>query len=176
MPTADTLAGVIGDESRYFLDRQSGCSVILNLNVKVKYLWNLVKMKKKTYSISELSSEFAITSRSIRFYEEKGLIQPNRTTGNQRSYVNQDRIRLKLILRGKRFGYTLDEIAKMIGMADVDIKEVDQIKNALIFGDKKLADIKNRKKELKAMERDMIRIRQRLLDRLGELEKDTNNV
>ena len=60
-------------------------------------------MKKTTYSISDLSAEFGITSRSIRFYEEKKLIQPDRTAGNQRRYTKQDRIRLKLILRGKAF-------------------------------------------------------------------------
>ena len=133
-------------------------------------------MKKKTYSISALSSEFDITSRSIRFYEEKGLIQPHRTTGNQRRYSNGDRIRLKLILRGKRFGYTLDEIAKMIGLADVDINEVDQIRNALIYGDKKLAEIKHRREELKAMEDDMIRTRKRLIARLEELERGRKDV
>jgi DNA-binding transcriptional MerR regulator len=133
-------------------------------------------MKKNTYSISELSSEFSITSRSIRFYEEKGLIQPTRTAGNQRRYAKQDRIRLKLILRGKRFGYTLDEIAKMIGMADVDINEADQIRSALSYGDKKLSEIKHRMEELKAMEQDMKKVRQRLIDRLEKLEKGENNV
>ncbi len=133
-------------------------------------------MKKETYSISDLSSELGITSRSIRFYEEKGLIQPNRTTGNQRRYTNGDRIRLKLILRGKRFGYTLDEIAKMIGLADVDIHEIDQIRSALIYGDKKLAEIRHRMEELKNMEQEMTKVWQRLVDRLGELEKEKNDV
>ena len=73
-------------------------------------------MKKTTYSISDLASEFNITRRSIRFYEEKGPILPVRTAGNQRRYNKKDRIRLQLILRGKRFGYSLDEIAKMIGL------------------------------------------------------------
>jgi DNA-binding transcriptional MerR regulator len=133
-------------------------------------------MNKTTYSISELSSEFSITSRSIRFYEEKGLIQPTRTAGNQRRYAKQDRIRLKLILRGKRFGYTLDEIAEMIGMADVDVNEVDQIRSALSYGDKKLSEIKHRMQELEAMEQDMKKIRKRLIDRLAELEKGERHV
>ena len=133
-------------------------------------------MNKTTYSISELSSEFSITSRSIRFYEAKGLIQPTRTAGNQRRYAKQDRIRLKLILRGKRFGYTLDEIAEMIGMADVDVNEVDQIRSALSYGDKKLSEIKHRMQELEAMEQDMKKIRKRLIDRLAELEKGERHV
>lgn len=127
-------------------------------------------MKKTVYSISDLSSEFGVTSRSIRFYEEKGLIQPDRTSGNQRRYAPRDRTRLKLILRGKRFGYTLDEIAKMIGLADVDINEIDQIKNALTYGDKKLTEIRRRMEELEAMEQEMDSIRRKLVDRLAELE------
>lgn len=133
-------------------------------------------MKKATYSISDLSSEFRITRRSIRFYEEKGLIKPDRSAGNQRKYTDKDRIRLKLILRGKRFGYSLDEIAKMIGLADVDVNEIDQIRHALAYGDKKLGEIRNRMEELNAMERDMIRVRQRLIDRLETLEKGEKDV
>ncbi|BBO67091.1 MerR family transcriptional regulator [Desulfosarcina alkanivorans] len=135
-----------------------------------------VAVKKTTYAISDLSAELSITSRAIRFYEEKGLIQPLRTTGNQRRYTRKDRTRLKLILRGKRFGYTLDEIARMIGLADVDINEIDQIRNALAYGDKKLAEIRHRRKELEDMEADMIRVRQRLTTRLKELEKEKNHV
>lgn len=133
-------------------------------------------MKKLTYSISELASEFGITSRSVRFYEEKGLIQPDRTAGNQRRYTKQDRTRLKLILRGKRFGYSLDEIAKMIGLADVDINEVDQIQSALRYGDKKLREIRQRMEELKTMEQDMTEVRQKLIDRLETLEREKDDV
>jgi DNA-binding transcriptional MerR regulator len=133
-------------------------------------------MKKTTYSISDLSSEFRLTKRSIRFYEEKGLIQPDRTAGNQRRYTQQDRIRLKLILRGKRFGYSLDEIAKMIGLADVDINEIDQIKSALRYGDKKLGEIRQRTEELKVMEQDMIGVRQKLIARLETLEREKDDV
>ena len=134
-------------------------------------------MKKiATYSISDLSSEFRITNRSIRFYEEKGFIKPDRTAGNQRRYSNKDRIRLKLILRGKRFGYSLDEILKMIGLADVDINESDQIRHALTYGTKKLGEIRHRMEELKAMEQDMVTIRQRLIDRLETLEKEKIDV
>ena len=133
-------------------------------------------MKNAIYSISDLSSEFCITSRSIRFYEEKGLINPDRTAGNQRRYTKKDRIRLKLILRGKRFGYSLDEIAKMIGLTDVDVNEIDQIRQALTYGAKKLEEIRHRMQELKAMEEDMLRIRQRLVDRFEALEKGKTDV
>ena len=133
-------------------------------------------MKTTGYSISDLSSEFSITSRTIRFYEEKGLIQPWRTPGNQRRYTTKDRARLKLILRGKRFGYTLEEIAKMIGFSDVNINEVDQIHTALSYGENKLREIRQRMQELKALEQDMLRVRKKLTDRLGQLEGTNQNV
>ena len=133
-------------------------------------------MKPTRYSISDLSCEFSISSRTIRFYEEKGLIQPERTSGNQRRYTAKDRARLKLILRGKRFGYTLEEIAKMIGFSDVDINEVDQIHNALSYGNKKLREIRQRMQELKAMEQDMLRVRTKLIDRLSQLEGTNQHV
>lgn len=128
-------------------------------------------VKNESYSISDLAAEFDITSRSIRFYEEKGLIHPGRTQGNQRTYSSRDRARLKLILRGKRFGYTLDEISKMIGLADVDVNEIDQIRSALSFGDKKLMEIGQRRKELKALETEMRAVREKLIRRLETLER-----
>jgi len=133
-------------------------------------------VKKENYSISDLASEFGITSRSIRFYEEKGLIHPGRSRGNQRIYTPKDRVRLKLILRGKRFGYTLDEISKMIGLADVDINEIDQIRSALSYGDKKLKEIGQRRKELKALEEEMRAVREKLIHRLKTLEGKRSDV
>ena len=68
-----------------------------------------------TYSISDLASEFGVTTRTIRFYEEKGLLKPRRD-GLRRIYSAADRTRLRLILRGKRLGLSLDEGAEIIGM------------------------------------------------------------
>jgi DNA-binding transcriptional MerR regulator len=133
-------------------------------------------VKKASHSISDLAAEFGITSRSIRFYEEKGLIHPGRTRGNQRIYTPKDRARLKLILRGKRFGYTLDEIAKMIGLADVDVNEIDQIRSALSYGDKKLKEIGQRLTELKALEADIRTVREKLIRRLETLERKKSDV
>jgi len=122
------------------------------------------------YSISELAAEFDISPRSIRFYEEKGLISPQRTRGNQRIYTRRDRARLKLILRGKRFGYSLDEIAEMIGMTDADIGEVTQIERSLSYGQKKLEEIRQRIEELELLEQDILSVREKLMKRLEELE------
>ena len=69
------------------------------------------------YSIRDLAREFEITARTLRFYEEKGLLSPARE-GQNRIYSRADRTRLRLILRGKRLGLTLEESADLIGMYD----------------------------------------------------------
>jgi len=69
------------------------------------------------YSISDLAREFEITPRSIRHYEDQKLISPQRN-GSQRIYSNGDRVRLQLILRGKRIGFSLSEIREIIDMYD----------------------------------------------------------
>lgn len=143
-------------------------------NVDVKVIFKIVFMKKierknTTYSISELASEFEISPRSIRFYEEKGLISPKRTGGNQRIYDKRDRARLKLILRGKRFGYSLEEIAEMIGMTDTNIDEITQIERSLKYGEIKLREIGSRIKDLELLEQDILSVKKKLVQRLREL-------
>lgn len=127
--------------------------------------------KEKFHTISELASEFDISPRSIRFYEEKGLLAPDRTSGNQRIYNRRDRARLKLILRGKRFGYSLDEISEMIGMTDAELNEIAQIETSLAYGEKKLGEISERIKELQLLEQDILSVRDKLLARLAEIRK-----
>ena len=69
-----------------------------------------------TYGIAELAREFDVTTRTIRFYEDKGLLAPLRK-GQRRVYASRDRVRLRLIMRGKRLGFSLDEIAWIIAEA-----------------------------------------------------------
>jgi DNA-binding transcriptional MerR regulator len=71
----------------------------------------------RTYSIAELADEFDITPRAIRFYEDVGLLEPARA-GRNRVYAQRDRTRLKLTLRGKRLGLTLQEIKQLVDMYD----------------------------------------------------------
>jgi DNA-binding transcriptional MerR regulator len=127
--------------------------------------------KTKSFSISELAREFDVSPRSIRFYEEKGLIAPQRTRGNQRIYSGRDRARLKLILRGKRFGYSLDEIAEMIGMTTGEMEEVQQIEKSLAYGEKKLSELRQRIEELELLEHDLLSVKERLVKRLTDLKE-----
>ncbi len=128
-------------------------------------------MGANTYSISALAKEFDVSHRTIRFYEEKGLIAPQRSKGNQRIYSSRDRARLKLILRGKRFGYTLEEIGHIIGYTDLDVDEIRQIQTALTFGEQKLRDIRERIEDLELMEQDLRAVKRKLELRLEELHR-----
>lgn len=78
------------------------------------------------YTISELAQEFDITTRTIRFYEEKGLITPERR-GNARFYTRADRVRLKLILRGKRLGFSLQESREIIDLYEPEASNLKQM-------------------------------------------------
>jgi len=127
--------------------------------------------KNQSFTISELANALAISPSSIRFYEDKGLILPGRTPGNQRLYTKKDRARLKLILRGKRFGFSLDEISKVIGMADAPMDEISQIETSLVYAKQKLEEIAQRKTELRLLEEDILSIKAVLADRLKGLKK-----
>ncbi len=128
-------------------------------------------MPDETFTISELAEQLDINPSTIRFYEQKGLITPGRTTGNQRVYTRQDRGRLKLILRGKRFGATLDQIAEMIGMADDIISEKSQIDTSLYYIDRKMDDIIRQRKDLDLFQADLEALKRRLQKRRRELSK-----
>lgn len=127
---------------------------------------------QQTFTISQLAAQLDISPRAIRFYEEKGLISPRRTPGNQRIYTAKDRARLKLILRGKRFGFSLDEIAEMIGMADTDVDEVAQIERSLAYGRRKLEEIRDRMRDLILLEQDLLAVQKKLEKRLEELKRE----
>lgn len=97
-------------------------------------------MPTATHTISELAKEFGITTRTIRFYEEKGLISPLRE-GQKRLYSNADRVRIKLILRGKRIGMTLQECVDFIDMYDPAHNNTEQLHSLI-------NDVKQRRRQL----------------------------
>lgn len=82
------------------------------------------------FTITELAREFGITTRAMRFYEAQGLISPARS-GTSRIYSSRDRVRLKLVLRGKRLGFTLKEIANILDMYDAEPGETGQLQYML---------------------------------------------
>lgn len=109
----------------------------------------------RLYTIGELAGELNVTTRTIRFYEAKGLISPARR-GVARSYTRRDRARLKLILRGKNLGFSLDEIAQYLKMYDADPTQnaqtqllLGRVETAIADLQEKRADIERTLKELK---------------------------
>ena len=81
---------------------------------------------EETYSISDLAREFDVTPRAIRFYEDHGLLAPQRS-GSRRIYAKRDYVRLKLILRGKRLGLSLSEVGTMFDLYDSARDEKPQL-------------------------------------------------
>jgi len=116
------------------------------------------------YSIGDLSREFGVTTRTIRFYEDQGLLSPNRN-GQNRIYQARDRVRLKLILRGKRLGFSLKEINKLIALYDAPEGEAGQLRSFI-------EKIRARRTELLVQKDDI----EHVLDELDSLEQRCNNL
>ncbi|WP_076418742.1 MULTISPECIES: MerR family DNA-binding transcriptional regulator [Colwelliaceae] len=107
---------------------------------------NSAKVKK--YSISDLSKEFDITTRTIRFYEDQGLLSPTRK-GQTRIYSHGDRVRLKLILRGKRLGFSLAETGRIFELYDHDKTSATQLKTMMSIISEKKAHLKQQLDDIK---------------------------
>ena len=104
---------------------------------------------QRIYSIAELSREFAITPRTIRFYEDEGLIKPRRQ-GLTRLYSAGDRTRLSWILRGKRLGFSLSEIRELLDLYQVDRTGIQQLRELLRRSRLHVAELERRKRDLDA--------------------------
>ncbi len=109
---------------------------------------------KKIYSISDLASEFGITTRTIRFYEEKGYLSPKRE-GTRRIYSAPDRTSLRLIIRGKRLGLTLDETADLIKMYGSPRNNRKQLENFIVRISEKRVELENKQRDLELMLSDL---------------------
>jgi DNA-binding transcriptional MerR regulator len=101
----------------------------------------------RTWTITELAEEFGITLRTLRFYEEQALLSPERR-GTQRVFHARDRVRLNLVLRGKRLGFPLDEIKKIVNMYDAEPGEVGQLHYLLDQIDVRRTELEQRRKDI----------------------------
>jgi DNA-binding transcriptional MerR regulator len=118
--------------------------------------------EERTFTISELADTFQVTPRTIRFYEDQGLLSPRRD-GLNRVYSHRDRARLTLICRGKRLGFSLAEIKDFLDLYDVDDRQIEQMRFALAHGRERIAslevqlrDVQQTLSELRALERQII--------------------
>ncbi|WP_334176398.1 MerR family DNA-binding transcriptional regulator [Pseudoxanthobacter sp.] len=87
-------------------------------------------MAEQFYTVTQLARDLGITARTVRFYDDKGLVSPSRA-GNTRIYTQRDRARLILILRGKRLGFTLQEIKEYLDLYDLDRTQKEQLRMLL---------------------------------------------
>jgi len=104
----------------------------------------------ETYTISQLAAEFAVTTRTIRFYEDQGLISPKRE-GSSRVFSGRDRVRLKLALRGKRLGFSLAEIRELFELYDISRDERKQLEQFLAKLDRRRAHLEQQREDIEVM-------------------------
>ena len=130
----------------------------------------MAETKGPIFTISELADELGITPRTIRYYEEMDLLEPQRYENvGQRLYGPRERTRLKLILRGKRLGFSLAEIKEMIDLYDVDPTEKEQLQRVIAYGERRLKEIEELLEDLQVMREEILEYHRRFTTRLQEL-------
>lgn len=126
--------------------------------------------EEQTFTIGELAKEFDITPRSIRFYEEQGLITPSRT-GQNRIYNNKDRVRLKLILRGKRLGFSLAEVNNLFELYDTNPDSAIQLETMLSMTEQKRAVLRQQLEDIQMLMGELDEVEARCREELAELKR-----
>ena len=123
---------------------------------------------RPTWTIAEVAEEFGITHRTIRYYEDKGLISPERR-GTQRVFHPRDRVRLSLVLRGRRLGFPLDEIATIVNMYDQTQGAAGQLRYRLGQIGERRADLEQRRADIEAALSELDTLERRCQDQLDDL-------
>ena len=119
----------------------------------------------ESFTISELSAEFGLTPRTIRFYEDEGLISPGRS-GMNRVYSRRDRARLELICRGKRLGFSLAEVKEFLDLYNRDQRQIEQMKYAASLARQRIESLEIQLEDVKQTLTDLRRIEKEMVDYL----------
>ncbi len=120
---------------------------------------------QELYGIGELADELGISQRAVRFYETKGLLKPRRV-GVNRVYDRRDRARLKLILRGKRLGFSLQEIAEYLDLYDEDPEQILQVRHLLNKVEQAIEDLQRKRDDIDSTLEELASIRKECIGRL----------
>lgn len=123
-----------------------------------------------TFTITELAKEFGVTTRTIRFYEDKGLLKPARN-GLTRVYTPRDRVRLKLVLRGKRIGFSLDEVREIMNMYDSAPGEIGQLEYMLEKLVERRAMLQRQQRDIELTLKELTEIEAQCRERLATMLK-----
>ncbi|WP_421215092.1 MerR family transcriptional regulator [Aeromonas jandaei] len=124
--------------------------------------------KEISYSISELAHEFDVTPRTIRYYEDEGLLTPQRE-GQTRIYSHKDKIRLKLTLRGKRLGFSLAEIRELFDMYDTDKSSKNQLNSMIRLIESKRSALHQQLEDIQMVMAELDAAEQRCVNSLNNL-------
>lgn len=127
----------------------------------------MTKLDERFFTVPELADDLGITPRTIRFYEQKGLLHPQRA-GTTRVYTRQDRAKLLLILRGKRLGFSLKEIADYLDLYGADPTQAEQIKMLLGRVRERISDLEEQRQALDVTLDELRDIEQQSVDALEE--------
>lgn len=125
-------------------------------------------LKSNTYTISDLAKEYDITPRAIRFYEDQGLLRPVRE-GRQRVFSEGDNVRLRLILRGKRLGFSLAEAKEIIELYDMDSGDERQLVYFLEKIEQQRLNLQRQQQDIKAILQELKRVEKRVKRELQEI-------
>lgn len=117
-------------------------------------------------SIADVAREFGVTTRTIRYYEELGLLNPKRTESNIRVFRPSDCAKLKLIVRGKQYGFNLEEIKEMVLLFDQDRTGVRQLERTIEYGNKRIAEIDVKLHDLQEMKSEIELLHQQFSEKL----------
>lgn len=127
----------------------------------------MTKIDERFYTVPELADNLGITPRTIRFYEQKGLVNPQRA-GTTRIYTRQDRAKLLIILRGKRLGFSLREIADYLDLYGADPTQAEQIRMLLGQVRERMSDLEEQRQALDVTLDELREIEQQSIDALQE--------
>jgi len=130
------------------------------------------KAGQRRFTIRDLAEEFGCTHRTIRFYEDQGLLDPQRQ-GQARIFSHRDRARLSLILRGRRLGFSLAEIAEMLNLYDADPGHVRQLSVALEKGRARLAQLERQRADIEAAIAELRELEAIVVDKLRQHDSQT---
>jgi len=122
----------------------------------------------RTWTIAELADEFGVTHRTIRFYEDRGLLTPQRR-GTHRVYHPRDRVRLALVLRGKRLGFDLSQIRRIVDMYDEAPGEAGQLTYLLDQIEARRGDLEQRRADIETTLAELDDVERRVREALAAL-------
>jgi DNA-binding transcriptional MerR regulator len=129
---------------------------------------------KQTFTISELANEFDVTTRTVRFYEDQGLLRPKRR-GQTRIYSKQDKVRLKLTLRGKRLGFSLAETRRLFDMYDADRTSEKQLMTMLALIEEKRDALRQQLEDINVLLMELGAAEQRCQRALDDVRDSSND-